>query len=786
MHDRPPTGGPPASAPDPAHARSEVDRRRPRAPASAVKRVERGVWACYGILAVCLLAYVVLVIVRSDGQTWPALDTWGVDAFELIGSALCLVRAAVSPRDRHAVAALGLGLLAWTIGDIALHVESLGGATPSVPSVADGFYLFFYPVTYVGLMLMIRRQVRRFDVSMWLDGAIAGLGAAAACAAFAFHGIEVSAGGGAAAVATNLAYPVGDLLLLGLVVAGTAIVPRGQRRGWLMVAAGFAVNVLGDTSNLFQSSFGSSHVGSAVNAVAWPTYILLVSASVWLRPAHSAPQAQERSPGFLLPGLAAASALVILFTGSLHHVGLPALLLAVATLVVAGVRSGLSLVNLRALTEQRHRNSITDQLTGLGNRRALSALLDVVLPDDADPDAPPQSVAFLFIDLNGFKQVNDSFGHAAGDDLLRQLGARLQGALRREDLLVRLGGDEFGVVLVDGTVDDAAMVAQRLVARLDPPFVLEGIRARVGASIGIAAAPTDATSAPDLLRCADLAMYRAKLAGNSFAIYQEDLDGSGDRRRLAEELSTAIEERQFELHYQPQVELSTGQIVAAEALLRWPHPRLGLVAPLAFLPLAEESGLMGPLTRLVLDDALEQCAAWRAEGRDLTVAVNTSPTNLLEPGFVDMVEQLLEQNRLGADALVLEVTETAPIADLEQAKDTIERLRTLGVVVSVDDFGAGFTSLAYLGSLAVGELKLDRSFITELTKAQAGRDVTLVRSTIDLAHSLGLRVVAEGVEDEEALELLAGLGCDLAQGYLISKPKPASELVLPRAAPARG
>jgi diguanylate cyclase (GGDEF)-like protein len=750
-----------------------------------MKRLERQVWACYGVMALCLLAYVVLQIVRRDGQSWPAIDDWGVDAFELIGSGLCLVRAAVSPRGRTAVAALGIGLLTWTIGDIALNIESLGGATPPVPSVADWFYLFFYPVTYVGLMLMIRQQVRRFDVSLWLDGAVAGLGAAAVCAAFAFHGIEVSAGGGAAAVATNLAYPVGDLLLLALVVAGTAVLPGGGRRRWLMVAAGFAINVLGDTSNLFSSSFGGSHVGSTFNAIGWPAYILLVSASVWLRPARSAPQVHERSPGFLLPGLAAASALAILFVGALHHIGLPALLLSVATLLTAGVRSGLSLVNLRALTEQRHLASVTDQLTGLGNRRALSALLDVVLPDGPDPDASSPSVAFLYIDLNGFKQVNDSFGHAAGDDLLRQLGERLQGALRREDLLVRLGGDEFGVVLVDGSVDDAAMVAQRLVARLDQPFLLDGIRARVGASIGIAVAPTDATSSPDLLRCADLAMYRAKLAGNAFAIYQEDLDGSGDRLRLAEELSTAIEERQFELHYQPQVELSSGQIVAVEALLRWPHPRLGMVPPLAFLPLAEESQLMGPLTRLVLEDALGQCAAWRAEGRDLTVSVNTSPANLLEPEFVHMVEQLLEQNRLGPDALVLEVTETAPIADLERAKQTIERLRTLGVVVSVDDFGAGFTSLAYLGSLAVGELKLDRSFITELTTAQAGRDVTLVRSTIELAHSLGLRVVAEGVEDEEALELLASLGCDLAQGYLISKPKPASELNLPAADPTR-
>ena len=198
----------------------------------------------------------------------------------------------------------------------------------------------------------------------------------------------------------------------------------------------------------------------------------------------------------------------------------------------------------------------------------------MVLPDEPDADAAAQPLAFLYIDLNGFKQVNDSFGHSAGDELLRQLGARLHGSLRSGDLFVRLGGDEFGVVLLDGTADYAAMVAQRLTARLEEPFMLDQVRARIGASIGIAVAPADATQAPDLLRCADLAMYRAKLAGSCFAIFQEDLDGDGDRFRLAEELRTAVDERQFVLHYQPQVDLTSGEVVAVEALLRWPHPRL--------------------------------------------------------------------------------------------------------------------------------------------------------------------------------------------------------------------
>jgi EAL domain-containing protein (putative c-di-GMP-specific phosphodiesterase class I) len=274
-------------------------------------------------------------------------------------------------------------------------------------------------------------------------------------------------------------------------------------------------------------------------------------------------------------------------------------------------------------------------------------------------------------------------------------------------------------------------------------------------------------------------MYRAKLTRKSFAIYQEDLDGSGNRMRLVEELRSAIEHRELELHYQPQVALASGEIVAVEALIRWPHPRLGFVPPLEFLPLAEEAGLMGPLTMLALENALSQCAAWRAEGRCLTVSVNISASSLLDPAFTRLVDQLLEQHGVPPTALVLEVTETTAIADFERAKRAIEELRDLSVIVSVDDFGAGFTSLAYLSSLAVGELKLDRSFITGLATEDGERDLTLVRSTIELAHALGLRVVAEGVEDAPSLDLLSGLGCDLAQGYLISRPKPASELALP-------
>jgi EAL domain-containing protein (putative c-di-GMP-specific phosphodiesterase class I) len=273
-------------------------------------------------------------------------------------------------------------------------------------------------------------------------------------------------------------------------------------------------------------------------------------------------------------------------------------------------------------------------------------------------------------------------------------------------------------------------------------------------------------------------MYRAKLEGKPFAIYQEELDGTANRVGLVEELREAIDERRLELHYQPQVDLRTGNVVSLEALVRWPHERLGYIRPLEFLPLAEDAGLMDRLTELVVEDALRQCREWRACGHDVAVSVNISTTNLLNPAFVALVTELLERFELPADALVLEITETTAIADFDHAKQAIEELCEVGLVISVDDFGAGFTSLAYLSSLAVGELKLDRSFITGLATAQGTRDLALVRSTIDLAHALGLRVVAEGVEDDVSFDLLAELACDLAQGDLISKPKPAEELAL--------
>ena len=502
----------------------------------------------------------------------------------------------------------------------------------------------------------------------------------------------MSSGTGVAGTVVNLAYPIGDLLLLGLVVGVSAMLSGRNRAPWVMLASGLALNVVGDTSNLFQSSLGSSRFGIVFNGIAWPAATVVISMAVWLHQRSPSPVQPERTPGFVLPNLFAATALVILLVAALHQVSRVAIGLATATLAVVGFRLALSVRSMKTVSQERHRQSVTDDLTGLANRRHLFRVLDSFFAEPVEAGVEARRLAFLFVDLNHFKEVNDSFGHPAGDQLLRQLGERLSGSLRSSDLLVRLGGDEFAVVLIDGDCEYATQVAERLTESLEEPFDLDAVRARISASIGIAIAPTDAADAAGLVWCADVAMYRAKLGNTPYAIYEREIDDDGDQLRLLEELRVAIEAGQLVLHYQPQLDLRTGRVQAVEALVRWAHPRLGLIPPAKFLPLAEEAGLMWALTSWVLDEAVAQCTAWRLTGHAISVSVNVSPGNLLEPGFCEVVNDKLGQYGLPAEALVLEITETCLITEFERSRRVIEDLRSLGVVVSIDDFGAGVTS----------------------------------------------------------------------------------------------
>ncbi len=412
-----------------------------------------------------------------------------------------------------------------------------------------------------------------------------------------------------------------------------------------------------------------------------------------------------------------------------------------------------------------------DPLTGLPNRALFGdRLAQALRAAERQHNAP---VALLLLDLNRFKEVNDTLGHDAGDALLCAMGARLQSMVRAVDTVARLGGDEFALLLPATGEDGAVDVACKLLGALAEPFVLEGQSLHIGASIGIAAAPAHGADAGTLLRHADVAMYVAKRGGDGYAVYVAGQDADNPvRLALTSELRQAIAAGQLCLHYQPIVDMPGGHAVCVEALVRWQHPRHGLLAPDHFIPLAEQTGLIGPLTEWVLGEALRQCHAWDAAGTPLGVAVNLPPRALQDVGLPERVADLLARYALPPGRLTLEITESSVMADLDRALAVLARLRAVGVRLALDDFGTGYSSLSLLRRLPVDELKIDKSFVTAL----GCDDVSIVSCIVGLGHLLGRGVVVEGVETQGAWDLLSALGCDAAQGYLISRPLPASDV----------
>jgi len=446
-----------------------------------------------------------------------------------------------------------------------------------------------------------------------------------------------------------------------------------------------------------------------------------------------------------------------------------------AAIIVAAL-SGL-LVSLRAANRVAHiqQVALTDDLTGLANRRAFYGHVDDHLA--AAGRRETNCGALLLLDLDRFKEVNDSLGHDAGDDLLRQVAARLRDHLHREhDMMARLGGDEFALFLVDVDDDGAAHFAERVRTALLAPFCIDSVTVHVAASVGVALFPAHGEDVATLLRRADIAMYHAKAAQTGHRIYNEDDDtlGGQDRLRTLEELRQTVYERELVIHYQPKVDSKTSSVTGVEALVRWQHPQRGLLPPSVFLPLAEDAGLMRELTTAVLEQSLDQVCRWRATGRVLSVAVNLSASSLVDLELPGRVRTMLATRELPASALELEITEEFLMGDRERARVILTELRGLGVKVAVDDFGTGYSSLAYLRELPIDELKLDRSFVQPM--ASDPRAAAIVRSTISLAHSLGMRLVAEGVENEVTAGHLALSGCDLSQGFYFSRALPAGEL----------
>jgi diguanylate cyclase (GGDEF)-like protein len=432
----------------------------------------------------------------------------------------------------------------------------------------------------------------------------------------------------------------------------------------------------------------------------------------------------------------------------------------------AGARLGLALREARGAAEA-YRLSLTDDLTGLPNRRAVLRRIQTAIAGD-------QPLSLLLLDLDGFKDVNDTLGHAAGDDVLRIVSKRLRQALPGDVLVARLGGDEFAVAVADDS-EAAAMRTARTVGDLvaRPTSVL-GHTFIMGASVGVTLRCGE-TSSSDMLRRADIAMYQAKAERAGALMYDPARDEfTTQRLRTAEFLRRGIPERQLRCWYQPQVDAVTHEVTGLEALVRWEHPDLGLLPPAQFLQIARSSGLMPTLTEAVADIVLRDARFWLARGVRLRISLNIAPPELLNAPLLDQLLRHVDHARLPADSLVLEVTEDSFIADPERARAALERIREHDVQIAIDDYGTGFSSLSYLRDLPVQELKLDRSFVRAVQSDARSR--IIVASTNQMARGLGLRTVAEGVEDADIATRLRAVGIDVLQGYHIAKPMPKGDV----------
>jgi diguanylate cyclase len=700
---------------------------------------------------------------------------WTVGAVTVVLGALklgaALPEAWVDSLVGHAVYAGTLGVVvtravarrgsrwSWVAAALAICAAWVA-SLPAVPAVAAAV-----PPAFLLLFLLdwVRLRHRRYTLGRLLGAVSAGAGASALLAAllavlpllrgdaaitpYAWLGLT-----GAAVIATGVTARRTDLPLHTIVVAAVV-------------------------------GFGTSAAPELAGGALLVPVLLAVAA--WL------PAAGDDAPpvrgAMAVPAALGLSSLAILAYPD-NRIGGPALVLAALCVAATIARAVVGEVESRRLESSR-KDALTDELTGLGNRRRLGFAIGAALADRK----PDQHVGLVLIDLDRFKEVNDTLGHQIGDALLCEVSNRMRAAAG-EHLLVRMGGDEFAL-LIEPTEDARSpqAAARALVEALAEPIAIGDLVLRTRASAGVALVPQHATEAVELMRCADVAMYEAKkaTAGDGVAMFDADVDNV--RRsvvRRTDELREGVAKGDLVVHYQPEVDLTDGSVVAIEALVRWKHKTEGLLPPERFLSLAEQADLMPALTRIVLDTSLAHARKLADGGHPLMLAVNLSPSCLLDPHLPRVVAELMAKHGVAPGQLMLELTEEALLPDPGRAADVIAALRAHGARLALDDFGTGFASLSYLRTFDVDAIKLDRSFVSRTHSSP--RDRIIVQSAIELGHSLGLTVVGEGVETEAAYRTLKEMGCDLAQGYLIGTPMSYSDLKLfllkrgPRGADAAG
>jgi diguanylate cyclase (GGDEF)-like protein len=551
----------------------------------------------------------------------------------------------------------------------------------------------------------------------------------------------------------------------------------GWRKGfrWALLVVGFIAFAVADTAYLFETAEGSYRVGTTLDAL-WPAASLLVAIASWA-PWSSTPPAPRRGLSFYAVPVACTVVALAVVVG---HNSRLATILAALSLVAVAARLSATFRDVSMLAES-HKQAMTDEVTNLPNRRslatALTGLSDVAPAGPLSVPGAPSRRALLLLHLYEFDEIYDSVGQHFGDELLSHVAHRLSLCVRQEDLLARVGEDEFAILLGEGSDLIAARAqAGRLLEALSEPFALDPITVQVDARIAIALCPDHCEHPQELLNRAELAIPHAKSAISRIAVYDSAYEMyRDDDPNLIEELRVALlDDDQLTVHYQPKINASDGSVHSVEALLRWRHPSRGLLLPDEFLNAAERAGLMRQVANRAINVALEQIRSWRDRGMRLTVAVNLSTTNLLDLDLVSTIERLLATHGLPADSLIVEITESA-LVDSARSRNTVAALQRLGVRISLDDYGTGWSSLARLQDVSVDELKLDRIFVARL--AEDPRSVAIVRSTVALARSLGADLVAEGVEDEVTLRAVRRYGCSITQGFVHSPPLPADDLL---------
>ncbi|MCL3863137.1 bifunctional diguanylate cyclase/phosphodiesterase [Actinotalea sp. K2] len=724
------------------------------------------------LLAVCVAALAGLSGVAGVLAADDSTPAWGWTQVMVHGTAgiAVMLRAVLVRRERRAWVPLGLGLLCATLADVLWALA--GGAPRASPPVAVVLYVIAYLGVYACVVALLPPRPDAGPRRTQLDALIfaLALGSVMSASVAAARG-DVPLGWGAVVMVT--VYPLLDLLVLALLLTGTVISGwRADTRLALLCGAMAALSATHLAAIMPSGAgVGDPLVGALLRTVAF----VLVVAAAWSsrRPRQARPAA--RWIHRLGPVMSMTSAIAVVTVAGFTRVAPLAVVLGAGALVALVVRLHLVLLDASRLTATAQHLASTDTLTGLANRRAFTTAAEGLL---GRASASGQPVALLLADLDSFKQVNDSLGHAAGDAVLESVASRLTDCLRVTDgVVARFSGDEFALLLPGVDRAGALAFCDVIEQALAEPVDVDGVAVTPSASIGIAVSPQDAADLPLLMRRADIAMYRAKARRGSRATYDAalgDPDGERHLQRVAA-LRLAINGGQLLLHFQPKIDLTIDRPMGVEALVRWDEPGIGVHPPGDFLPLAARAGLLPDLTARVLEMALDQMVRWRTAGIELVVAVNLATEALMVEGFGDRLAAAVARHGIVPDQLILEITEESLLGDPDRAAGVLAALRRTGVQISIDDFGQGYSSLAYLRDLPIDELKLDRAFIAPMA-VDAGASA-IVRSTVDLAHALGLRIVAEGVEDAATAHRLRRFGCDAAQGFHYARPLPPDELV---------